>query len=82
MYDDFKEKCNKLIAYLKKEKKKIEKKINGKNYEELSKAFNSINWCLGHVSNGLNEWENGKITSSFDECEELYDKMLYGELKF
>lgn len=27
----------------------------------------------------INEWENGKITSSFDECEDLYDKMHYGD---
>lgn len=46
MYDDFKEKCDKLIAYLKKEKKKIDKKINSTNYKVLGEKLRTLTTTL------------------------------------
>lgn len=80
--DGFKENCNKLIAYLKKEKKKIDKKINSKNYKELGEKIEDIDWCLELLSKSLKEWLNDKIPNRFDKCQELYSKMIDGNLTF
>ena len=82
MYDEFKEKCDKLIVYLKKEKKKIDKKINGSNYKVLGEKIEDINYYFKHITNALKEWSNNKITSSYYECQEWYDGMLNGDLTF
>lgn len=82
MSDGFTENCNKLIAHLKKEKKKIDKKINSKNYKELGEKIEDINWCLELLSRSLKEWLNNEIPSRFDKCQELYSKMVNGNLIF
>jgi len=74
--------CGKLIAHLKKEKKKIDKKINSKNYKELGEKIEDINWCLELLSKSLKEWLNNEIPSRFDKCQELYSKMVNGNLIF
>lgn len=82
MYDEFKEKCDKLIAYLKKEKKKIDKKINSTNYKVLGEKINDINYYIKHITDALKEWSNSEITHSYYECQEWYADMLNGDLTF
>lgn len=82
MYDEFKEKCDKLIAYLKKEKKKIDKKINSTNYKVLGEKINDINYYIEHITDALKEWSNSEITHSYYECKEWYADMLNGDLTF
>lgn len=82
MSDGFKENCNKLITHLKKEKKKIDKKINSKNYKELGEKIEYIDWYLDYVSKALKDWSNNKISSCFDKCQELYTKMINNNLTF
>lgn len=82
LYDDFKEKCDKLIAYLKKEKKKIDKKINSSNYKVLGEKIEDINYYIKHITDALKEWSNSEITHSYYECKEWYVDMLNGDLTF
>ena len=80
MADSFKEKCDELVAYLKKEKKKIDKKINSTNYEQLGEKVKDINYCLDYISDTLKEWNNSEITGNFYKVNEWYKDMLHGDL--
>ena len=82
MYDAFKENCNKLVAYLNKEKNKIDKKINSTNYKQLGEVVDDINYYLKYISYALKEWSNNEITDNFYKCNKWYNKMLAGEFKF
>ena len=82
MSDTFKEKCDKLVAHLKNEKKKIDKKINSTNYRQLGEAIDDINYYLRFISFALDDWSSNKITGRFYKCNELYSKMLDGKLNY
>ena len=82
MSDTFKENCDKLVAHLKKEKKKIDKKINSTNYKQFGEVIDDINYYLTYITKALKEWSNNETNGSFYKCNELYSKMLDGKLNY